>query len=66
MIQNCEIVIFSGSSPSNKTNSIIPYGIELANKYDKVSLVDTYRGLIFQNCIDAEPTIIHNNLSEIK
>lgn len=64
MIQNCEIVIFSGSSPSSETDSIIPYGIELANKYDKVSICDTY-GNHLQSCIDAEPTMIHNNLSEI-
>ncbi len=65
MIQNCEIVIFSGSSPLTETDSIIPYGIELANKYDKVSICDTY-GKHLQNCIDAAPTMIHNNLSEIK
>ena len=65
MIQNCEIVIFSGSSPSTETDSIIPYGIELANKYDKISICDTY-GKHLQNCIDAAPTMIHNNLSEIK
>jgi 1-phosphofructokinase family hexose kinase len=64
MIQNCEIVIFSGSSPSSETDSIIPYGIELANRYDKVSVCDTY-GTNLQNCINAEPTMIHNNLSEI-
>lgn len=65
MIQNCEIVIFSGSSPCNETDSIIPFGIQLANKYDKVSVCDTY-GNHLQACIDAEPTIIHNNLAEIK
>ena len=65
MIQNCEIVIFAGSSPCNETDSIIPFGIQLANKYDKVSVCDTY-GNHLQDCIDAEPTIIHNNLAEIK
>ena len=65
MIQNCEIVIFSGSSPSTETDSILPYGIGLANKYDKVSICDTY-GKHLQSCIDAAPTMIHNNLSEIK
>ncbi len=65
MIQNCEIVIFSGSSPSTETDYIIPYCIELANKYDKVSICDTY-GKHLQSCIDAAPTMIHNNLSEIK
>jgi 1-phosphofructokinase family hexose kinase len=64
MIQNCEIVIFSGSSPSIETDSIFPSGIEIANKYDKVSICDTY-GNHLQKCIDASPTIIHNNYSEI-
>ena len=65
MIQNCEVVVFSGSSPCDEADSIIPFGIELANQYDKVSICDTY-GKSLQNCIDAEPTILHNNLSEIK
>jgi 1-phosphofructokinase family hexose kinase len=64
MIQNCEIVIFSGSSPSDEANSIIPFGIDMANKYDKVSICDTY-GKILQECIDASPTILHNNNLEI-
>ena len=65
MIQNCEIVVFSGSSSCDETDEIIPYGIELANKYDKVSVCDTY-GKHLQSCIDAAPTMMHNNLSEIK
>lgn len=65
MVQNCELVIFSGSSPSRETDSIFSYGIELANKYDKVSICDTY-GSHLQSCIDAEPTMIHNNLTEIE
>jgi tagatose 6-phosphate kinase len=64
MIQNCEVVVFSGSSPCDETDSIIPYGIELANKYDKVSVCDTY-GKHLQSCIEATPTMMHNNLSEI-
>ncbi|MDP3150283.1 MAG: PfkB family carbohydrate kinase [Ignavibacteria bacterium] len=65
MIQNCEIVVFSGSSPSTSTDDIFPYGISLANKYDKVSVVDTY-GTHLANCIDASPTILHNNAEEIE
>lgn len=65
MIQNCEMVIFSGSSPSPHTNSIIPFGIELANKYDKVSLCDTY-GENLLDCYISSPTMIHNNISEIE
>lgn len=64
MIQNCEIVVFSGSSPCPETDSIIAYGIELANKYDKVSFCDTY-GKHLQACIDSSPTMMHNNFSEI-
>lgn len=65
MIQNCEIVVFSGSSPSTAADEIFPYGISLANKYDKVSVVDTY-GAHLSNCIDASPTILHNNIAEIE
>lgn len=65
MIQNCEIVVFSGSSPSVETDSIIPFGIELANKYDKISICDTY-GRNLQECINSSPTILHNNFSEIE
>jgi tagatose 6-phosphate kinase len=65
MIMNCSIVIFSGSSPNSSTDFIFPYGIELANKYDKVSILDTY-GIHLEECIKAKPTVIHNNVEEIK
>ncbi len=65
MIENCEIVVFAGSSPSEETSSIIPYGIELANKYDKISICDTY-GVHLVNCIESSPTILHNNIPEIE
>jgi fructose-1-phosphate kinase PfkB-like protein len=65
IIQNCEIVIFSGSSPCTNTNDILPFGIEAANRYDKVSVCDTY-GEHLQDCINAGPTILHNNLDEIR
>jgi len=65
MIQNCEIVVFSGSSPSSQTDEIFPYGISLANKYDKISVLDTY-GNHLENCINASPTIMHNNVEEIE
>lgn len=63
MIQNCSIVIFSGSSPCKETDDIFAYGIELANKHDKISIIDTY-GSHLQKCIDASPTAIHNNVYE--
>jgi 1-phosphofructokinase family hexose kinase len=65
MIENCEMVIFAGSSPCPEADSIFTYGIELANKYDKISICDTY-GNHLQNCIEKSPTIIHNNISEIE
>ncbi len=65
MIQNCSIVVFSGSSPSEKANTIFPYGIELAHKYDKISILDTY-GPHLGDCLNAAPTVIHNNNDEIK
>jgi len=65
MIENCEIVVFAGSSPCTEADSIYPFGIETANEFDKISICDTY-GNHLQDCIDACPTIIHNNVNEIK
>jgi tagatose 6-phosphate kinase len=65
MITNCEMVVFSGSSPSEVTNSIFPEGIKIANKLDKISVLDTY-GSHFAESLRAAPTILHNNLEEIK
>jgi 1-phosphofructokinase family hexose kinase len=65
MIENCELVIFSGNSPCAATDSIIPYGIELANKHDKVSICDTY-GNCLPSSLKAAPTMLHNNISEIE
>jgi len=65
MIENCEIVVFSGSSPCAEADDIFSYGIEIANEFDKISICDTY-GKHLQNCIDSRPAILHNNLNEIK
>lgn len=65
MILNCSTVIFSGSSPSEFANEIFPYGIELAHKHDKISILDTY-GKHLEECIEKIPTVIHNNISEIE
>ena len=64
MIQNCEIVVFSGSSPCSNTDSIFPFGIELANKYDKISVLDSY-GNHLSKCLEASPTVVHNNFQEV-
>jgi tagatose 6-phosphate kinase len=64
-IAACEIVVFSGSSPCNEADSIFVEGINIANKLDKISVCDTY-GRHLQDCYDSSPTIIHNNVDEIK
>lgn len=64
MILNCSTVVFSGSSPCAEADDIFEFGIELAHKHDKVSILDTY-GAHLNKCIEAAPTIIHNNISEI-
>jgi len=65
MIALCDIVVFSGSSPSLTANIIFPEGIRIANRQDKISICDTY-GPHFKECINASPTIIHNNADEIR
>ena len=65
MIQNSSLVVFSGSSPSEEAGSIFTHGIELAGKYDKFVLLDTY-GSHLQECLNLHPTCIHNNISEIE
>lgn len=64
IIENCEIVVFAGSSPSPFTDEIFPFGIECANELDKISILDTY-GNHLSKCLMKGPTIIHNNLSEL-
>lgn len=64
-IVNCEMVVFSGSSPCKEADKIFPAGIEIANKLDKISVVDTY-GKHLEHCINCSPTIIHNNVDEIE
>ena len=65
IIVNCEIVVFSGSSPSKETDSIFPFGIEIANRYDKISVCDTY-GRHLKDCINQSPTVLHNNIFELE
>jgi len=65
MISTCELVVFSGSSPCKETDVIFPEGIRLANKMDKISVCDTY-GDHLESCLETSPTIIHNNVDEIR
>ncbi|MBN2572404.1 MAG: 1-phosphofructokinase [Ignavibacteriales bacterium] len=65
MIKNCSIVVFSGSSPNKVTDEIFSYGIELANNYDKISILDTYGDQV-KECIEKQPTVLHNNKLELE
>ncbi len=65
MIENCEMVVFAGSSTCKETDGIFPYGIKLANKYGKISLCDTY-GNHLDECYNSVPTIVHNNVTEVE
>jgi 1-phosphofructokinase family hexose kinase len=65
MMANCSTVVFAGSSPSEEAGEIFKYGIELANRLDKVSVLDTY-GSLLNDCIDKAPTVLHNNVSELE
>jgi 1-phosphofructokinase family hexose kinase len=63
MIENCDVVVFSGSSLGPATDDIFAYGIEAANKLDKLSILDTY-GAHLKACLEKEPSMLHINLSE--
>ena len=62
-MNNCSVVVFAGSSPCEATDSIFPYGIEIANKLDKFSILDTY-GRHLDECVKQSPTAVHNNIAE--
>ncbi len=64
-IQNCSIVVFAGSAPNKLSQKIFTEGISLANKYDKISILDTY-GEHLEECIEHSPFAIHNNRKEIE
>ncbi|GAB4288476.1 MAG: tagatose-6-phosphate kinase [Ignavibacteriaceae bacterium] len=64
IIQTAEIVILSGSSPCRNTDHVYPEAIKIANRFDKITICDTY-GAHLKDCIESAPTIIHNNIDEI-
>lgn len=64
-IINSSIVVFSGSLPNENCFAIIEKGLELCNKFDKISVLDTY-GENLDKLIKLSPTVIHNNADEIK
>lgn len=63
-IINSSIVVFSGSLPNKLCSIIIEKGLELCNKYDKISILDSY-GEMLSKQINCSPTILHNNIEEI-
>ncbi len=65
MIPNCSIVVFAGSSPNPNTDDLIAYGVRIANKEDKISIVDTY-GNALKLALKEAPTVLHNNVEELK
>lgn len=65
MVKSSTIVTLAGSSPTKETDEIFYYTLELARKYDKISILDTY-GEHLANCLELAPSIIHNNKNEIK
>lgn len=65
MMANCSTVVFAGSSPCEEASEIFVHGIDLANKLDKVSVLDTY-GSHLRDCIDKAPTVLHNNVNELE
>lgn len=64
-IQNCSIVLISGSAPNIAAQKIFTEGIKLAGKYDKISFIDTY-GEHLKECIEHAPFALHNNIKEIE
>lgn len=63
-IINSSIVVFAGSLPNKECSIIIERGIELCNKHDKISIIDSY-GEMLLNQIEKGPTVLHNNIDEI-
>ena len=64
-ISNSSIVVFAGSMPNAECARIIKEGIKLCNKYDKISILDSYGGN-YSELLDEQPTVIHNNINELQ
>jgi 1-phosphofructokinase family hexose kinase len=63
-IQNCNILVLSGSLSSPNVFDIIKYGIEKAKENDKLTVLDSH-GSHLRDAIELQPDILHNNLDEI-
>lgn len=65
VINNASVVVLAGSSPSPECDYIFPEIIRRANELDKTVILDTY-GDHLENCLNASPTMLHINKSEIE
>lgn len=64
MIPNSNIVVISGSAPSNYAEDIVYFTVSEANKQDKITICDYY-GDNLEEIFNLAPTIVHNNFDEI-
>lgn len=64
-IINSTVVVFAGSMPTPECSKIIEIGIELCNKHDKISILDSY-GEHLEDQLKLGPTVVHNNLDELE
>ncbi len=65
MYENSSVMLFSGSVPNEDAAEIFFKGIELGNKFDKITFLDTY-GAHFKECLDLAPFAVHNNVEEVE
>lgn len=65
VIVNCEIMVISGSSPTEESSELVEFAISLANKLDKVSICDYY-GKNLNEVFNLAPTVVHNNYEELE
>jgi len=65
-IPNCSTVIFAGSSPCAATDELFSYGINLANKLNKISILDTYGNPLKIAIEENPPMVLHNNINELQ
>jgi len=64
IISNAELIVLSGSSPGGNADTIFPELIRFANELGKTTFLDTY-GEHLAECIEAGPTVMHNNVEEL-
>lgn len=65
MIKNASTVVLAGSSPCKEADELFPYAIEIANRQDKMTVLDTY-GEHLEACLEKGPEVVHNNVNEVQ